>query len=156
MEKSSPIFLSAYLFKRFYSDEKIYWHYLSIFLTVSYSILFFEDFTIFIYFIWQNIYVHLLGTVCCFDSYINQEMLSSGWFIHPLPYTFRFQMEERIFECRMLSYWKHPEGHLLATSWRHVMNVIEWTALLYGCALSCPPFPWLHQKGTIALILHIR
>lgn len=30
------------------------------------------------YFIWQNIYVHLLGTVCCFDSYINQEMWSSG------------------------------------------------------------------------------
>lgn len=65
MEKSSPILLSEYLFKRFYSDEKIYWHYLSIFPTVSYSILFFEDFTIFIYFI----LFHLTKYLCALARY---------------------------------------------------------------------------------------
>lgn len=104
---------------------------------------FFEDFTIFIYFI----LFHLTKYLCALARY---SVLF--WFVYkpgnvefrvihtPITLYFPFPNGREDLECRMLSYRKHTEGHLLATSWRHVMNVIEWMALLYGCALSCSPF----------------
>lgn len=64
MEKSNPILLSEYLFKRFASDEKkitgIIWVFLLQFPIAFYFFKILQFLFILFYFIWQNIYVHFV------------------------------------------------------------------------------------------------
>lgn len=128
MSQWRTVFLLAtlkYLFKRFHSDEKIfYWHYLSIFPITFY---FLEMFKICIYFI-----LYCLTEYLCIVVWYSVLF----WFIYKLgnvelrvihtsiTLNFPFPNRREDFECSMLFYRKQPEVHLIATSWRHVMNAI--------------------------------